>query len=52
MGNNENLNYENNPPSDDVNPILLDENNWLVSKNNQLEGIRVPAATLIQMMRI
>ncbi|SCC31951.1 Protein of unknown function [Bacillus wiedmannii] len=34
MGNNKNLNCENNPTSDYVNQILLDENNWLASKNN------------------
>ena len=34
---------ENNPPLDDVNPILLDESNWFVAKNNHLEGIGIPA---------
>ena len=40
---------ENNPPLDDVNPILLDENNWFVSKNNQLEELEYLPSTLIQM---
>ena len=34
---------ENNPSLEDVDPLFLDDNNWIILKDNQLKGIGIPA---------